>query len=224
MNASDADHKGVGAVSPTTADRITDAARRRFNRQGYASATLAEIAADVGISQGNLTYHFPTKLDLALRLSEAVRVRTETRHAERTSGEVADDYVDHLRFAMEMTWNYRFLMRDPGIFNDIDAIVPPSPILVADFEELRTLIARIGAEGLFRADAQIDHEVFARSLWILSRHWMDYLREMEQCDEIQWADVERGIQHHFAVLLPAMTAAGRRGFLAALDRASAPSN
>ena len=207
-------------MSTTTAERIAEAARRRFNRKGYASTTLTEIAADIGISQGNLTYHFPTKLDLALHLSETVRLRTEARHGRRSPGNVADDYVEHLRFAMDMTWNYRFLMRDRGIFDDADAIVPPSPILVADFEELRELIGRIDDEGLFRADAEVDRDILTRSLWILSRHWMDHLREMEQRDTIEWADVERGIEHHFAVLLPTMTAAGRRRFVAALDRAS----
>ena len=207
-------------MSITTAERIAEAARRRFNRKGYASTTLTEIAADVGISQGNLTYHFPTKLDLALRLSEEVRVRTEARRALHSPGDLADDYLEHLRFAMDMTWNYRFLMRDRGIFDDADAVVPPSPILVAAFEERRELIGRIDDEGLFRADAEVDLDMLARSLWILSRYWMDHLREMEQRDEIDWADVERGIEHHFAVLLPTMKAAGRRRFVAALDRAS----
>lgn len=209
-------------MSSTTAERIADAALRRFNRQGYASTTLTEIADDVGISQGNLTYHFPTKLDLALRLSERVRVRTEARSAARSHGDLADDYVEHLRFSMEMTWNYRFLMRDRGIFDDADAVVPPSPVLVAALEERRELIGRIDEEGLFRADAAVDLDMLARSLWILSRYWMDHLREMEQRDEIEWADVERGIQHHFAVLLPTMTAAGRRRFVSALTRAVPP--
>ena len=62
--------------------------------------------------------------------------------------------------------------------------------------------------------------MLARSLWILSRYWLDHLREMEQRDEIEWEDVERGIEHHFAVLLPSMTADGRRRFIAALGRAS----
>ena len=207
-------------MSTSTAERIADAARRRFNRKGYASTTLTEIAADVGISQGNLTYHFPTKLDLALHLSETVRVRMEAHRAASVPASIADDYVEHLRFAMDMTWTYRFLMRDRGIFDDADAVVPPSPILVADFEELRELIGRVDEEGLFRSDAKVDLDMLTRSLWILSRHWMDHLREMEQRDTIEWADVERGIEHHYAVLLPTMTAAGRRQFVAALDRAS----
>ena len=117
-----------------------------------------------------------------------------------------------------MTWNHRFLMRDRGIFDDADAVVPPSPILVSALEERRSLIARIDGAGLFRADIDIDLDMLARSLWILSRYWMDHLREMEQREEIGWADVERGIRHHFAVLLPTLTAAGRRRFVAALDR------
>jgi AcrR family transcriptional regulator len=207
-------------MASTTAERITDAALRRFNRNGYASTTLAEIASDVGISPGNLTYHFPTKLDLALQLSERVRVLTEARRAEQSSEEVADAYVDRLRFAMELTWTYRFLMRDRGIFEEVDAVVPPSPILVASLNERRELVERIERQGWFRADAEVDIDMLARSLWILSRHWMDHLREMEQRDEIVWGDVQRGIEHHLAVLLPMLTQAGRGAFVDALARLS----
>ncbi len=202
-----------------TADRIADSALRLFNRKGYASTTLTEIAADVGISQGNLTYHFRTKLDLALHLSEAVRVETQARRANLVPGDIADDYVESLRSSMDVTWHYRFFLRDRGIFEDADAVVPPSPIMVASFDERRQLIGRIAGEGLFRSDLELELDVLSRSLWILSRYWMDHLREMEAKDEIEWADVERGIRHHFAVLLPTMTASGRRRFIAALESA-----
>ncbi|MEM7406962.1 MAG: TetR family transcriptional regulator [Pseudomonadota bacterium] len=201
-----------------TAERIADAALRLFNRKGYASTTLAEIAADVGISQGNLTYHFRTKLDLALHLSERVRVVTEGRRAGKAPADLTDEYVGHLLFSMDLTWRYGFLMRDRGIFDDADAVGPPSPILLASFEDRRRLIGRIADAGLFRADPGVDLELLARSLWILSRHWIDHLREMEQCAEPDWPDMERGIRHHFAVLLPNLTAAGRRRFVAALGK------
>lgn len=205
----------------STADRISDTALRLFNRKGYASTTLTEIAHEVGISQGNLTYHFPTKLDLALHLSEQVRLHGERRRASLTPGDIADDYVESLRNAMELSWHYGFLMRDRGIFEPIDAVVPPSPILVAALDERRHLIGRIAQEGLFRTDTEIDLDVLSRSLWILSRHWIDHLREMEAKDEISCDDMQQGIEHHFAVLLPALTAAGRRRFTTALDRVSA---
>ena len=48
-----------------------------------------------------------------------------------------DDYVAQLRFGMELTCDYLFLMRDRGIFDDPDAAGPPSPTLVAALGELR---------------------------------------------------------------------------------------
>ncbi len=200
----------------TTKERIAEAALRRFNRNGYASTTLTEIAADVGISQGNLTYHFPTKLDLALHLSEAVRVHTTERRASASPDDLVVDYVEQLRFALDLTWRFRFLMRDRGIFEDIDALVPPSPILVAAFDDRRRFIQRIAGEGLLRPDPDRDLDVLARSLWIVTRYWMDHLREMEGREELAVDDVERGVRHHFAVLLPTLTDAGRRRFTDAL--------
>ena len=203
----------------STADRIAEAALRLFNQKGYPSTTLTEIAADVGISQGNLTYHFPTKLDLALHLSDVVKRRTEARRAALVPGDIADDYVESLTFALEMSGHYGFLMRDQGIFEPAAAVVPPSPILVASFAERHALIERINDEGLFRADADVEVDVLARSLWVLSRSWMEHLREMEQRETLDDDDVQRGIDHHLAVLLPTLTADGRRRFRSARDRA-----
>jgi hypothetical protein len=60
--------------------------------------------------------------------------------------------------------------------------------------------------------------VLARSLWIVSRYWMDHLREMEGLDQVTWADQERGFQHHFGVLLPYLTASARRDLESAVVR------
>ena len=57
----------------STADRILEAGRRLFNERGYAATSMGDIAAAVGISKGNLTYHFPTKQTLALRLRDNTR-------------------------------------------------------------------------------------------------------------------------------------------------------
>ena len=48
----------------TTCGRILDASRRLFNERGYVGTTTAAIAAEVRITEGNLWYHFRTKLDL----------------------------------------------------------------------------------------------------------------------------------------------------------------
>ena len=205
----------------STADRIVEAGRRLFNEKGYASTTLTEIALAVGISQGNLTYHFPTKRDLVVRLEEEARTRAKTRRANLRPGAIEDDYVEHLLFAMDLTWENRFLLRDRALYTSLPFAKQADSETVADFQELHSLIRRIRKENMFRNDLDPDLKVLTRSLWIVSRYWMDYLRDSEGLDQITWADQERGIQQHFAVLLPCLLAPARRSFEAALERAEA---
>ncbi len=208
------------ALRTTTPERILNASRRLFNDKGYAATTLTEIAAAVGISQGNLTYHFPTKRDLAMRLESDARDQAQSRRAGRQGGAIADDYVDHLLFAMDLTWANRFALQNRAQYVSEDTSLHSDSELSADFRELHELIHRIEKENLFRRDFPIDLEHLTRSLWIVSRYWMDYLREAEGLDKIGWKDQERGIQHHFSVLLPCLTAPARQAFNAALDRQS----
>ncbi len=203
-----------------TAERILEASRRLFNKKGFAATKLTEIADDVGISQGNLSYHFPTKKDLVERLRDEARRRAQERRAALTPGLVADDYVEHLLFGMTLLWENRFIFRDRSQYADASKGWQADPEMAADFEELFALITRIEEEGMFRHDLKVDLQTLTRSLWIVSRYWMDYLHEHEWRDEITWVDQERGIQHHFAVLLPCLTAPARRAFNTALERAS----
>ena len=203
----------------STSDRIAEARRRLFNAKGYAATSLNEIAAEVGISQGNLTYHFPTKRDLALKIEADARRLARTRRKNLRPGNIAQDYVEHLLFAMNLTWNHRFLFRDRTQFaTGMDGRNPESE-LAADFDELHTLLERIDAADMFRRDAVPDLLILARSIWIVSRYWMDYLSEFEGREEITWRDQERGIQHHYALLLPCLTADAKRAFRAALAQA-----
>ncbi|MEQ9517867.1 MAG: TetR family transcriptional regulator [Parvibaculum sp.] len=203
-----------------TAERILDASRRIFNAKGYAATTLTEIAADIGISQGNLTYHFPTKRDLAMRLVADARQQSQARRAAKCPAAIADDYVEHLLFAMDLTWNSRFVLRDRAQLKELLGLGGTDTELSADFNELYQLIRRISKEKLFRHDLEIDLQKLTRSLWIVSRYWMDYLRESEDLEEITWAHQERGIEQHFTVLLPCLTASARKEFNAALAKQS----
>lgn len=203
-----------------TAERIVDAARRRFNEQGYAATSLHQIAASLEISQGNLTYHFPTKRDLVTAMQDDVAERITERRATYRPDSVEDDYVGRLLFFMEITATYRFLLRD-------DAQIEPGPdhqtphrVLVDDFARVRGLLDSIADAGLFRSDIDVDLDVLARALWVLGRYWMDHLNEMELRSEVTRDDQLRGVRHDFAVLLPNLTAAGRRRFEAALERAT----
>jgi hypothetical protein len=157
---------------------------------------------------------------MTMRLEAEARRSMRARRALYRPGRVADDYVEHLLFAMNLTWEHRFLPRDRPQFTDDPNALRPDPDMAADLEELNELLGRIDKKDSFRRDLRIDLRVLARSLWIISRYWMDPLRESEGLGRVTWADQERGVQHHFAVLLPRLAASARREFQAALLRVS----
>ena len=118
----------------TTRDRILDASRRLFNEKGYKATTLAEIAESVGIAQGNLTYHFPTKRDLTTALEKQVRQTVRRARAQARSGSVADDYVELLILAMNHAWEHRFLLRDYAQFTNNPDALRQDPDMAADLD------------------------------------------------------------------------------------------
>ena len=52
------------AGSGPTVERILDGARRILIENGYAAFTTRRVAEAVGMTVGNLTYHFPSKREL----------------------------------------------------------------------------------------------------------------------------------------------------------------
>lgn len=63
-------------VTPLDArKRVLSAAETLFGRQGYNAAKMQEIAAAAGIRQASLYYHFPSKEDLFMAVTEQVFAR-----------------------------------------------------------------------------------------------------------------------------------------------------
>jgi len=201
-----------------TANRILEASRKAFNERGYAGTSVTEIATSLGMSQGNLTYHFPTKRDLAMALEDDVLMLMKHQRTSKKQGRLADDYIDHLLFGMKLTWRYRFLLRDRIHYAGEPVGQRQDSELTRDYEDLVALLERIDQEGQFLENKGIDIEVLSRSLWIVSRYWVDYLRELEGLGQVSWTDQKRGIQHHLAVLFPYLKASARKAFQAALDQ------
>ena len=61
---------GSYAVGRERRARILEAAAERFAERGYHRTPMAKIAADVGLTDGGLLYHFPSKKPLLLAVAE----------------------------------------------------------------------------------------------------------------------------------------------------------
>ncbi len=200
----------------TTRERILEVSRELFNEKGFAATAVSEIAARAGIATGNLTYHFATKRELAAELERRARRQWREAHTRLQTGEIASDYVELVRSGMNRSWENRFLLRDRAQFREGTPARVPDRDMGADLEILKGCLERMSKEGMLRRDLPVDPSVLARSLFVISRYWMDHLRETDGLDRVSWADQERGLRHHFAALFPCLTAAARKEFESAL--------
>ena len=96
-----------------TRDRILECALQLFNRRGEPNVSTLEIANEMGISPGNLYYHFHGKEPLILGLFE--RFEDELTPLLDPPEDVrlaAEDYWLFLHLIVERMAQYRFLFQD----------------------------------------------------------------------------------------------------------------
>ncbi len=200
------------ARGSATRARILETSLRLFNENGYVATALAEIASAVGIAPGNLSYHFPTKRDLAGELEARARNEARARHSFRKEGPVFEDYVEGILVSMDHAWDYRFLMRNTARNAGGRDCRTGDPDLAADLAWIRRQLRRMARRGYFRREFAESIPMLARSLFVVSRYWMDHLHEMEGLDVVSRVDQRRGVEHHLSLLRPCLTAGGRREF------------
>lgn len=190
-----------------TAQRIQEAALALFNRYGEPGVSLTQIAAELGISAGNLHYHFPAKDGLVDTLFD--QYTEALSKLLPAAGEVRDveDAWFFLHSLFERIWAYRFLYRDLNV-------------LLARNRRLETGIQLVFAEqthalqalldGLQRSGAlQLETDAaasLATSQVVLLSYWLsfEYARDPRHALEPEGlqAAVLRGAGHALGLLLP----------------------
>lgn len=161
-----------------TCDRILECALTLFNQQGEPNVSTLEIANEMGISPGNLYYHFHGKEPLIQALFERFQrelapLLDPPAHAQLA----AEDYWLFLHLIVERLANYRFL------FQDLSNLASRLPKLARGMRNLlntikrtlASLLARLDAEGQVVSDTQaLGHLVEQITLTLLFS--LDYQR------------------------------------------------
>src|ERR1700719_5020086 len=96
-----------------TRERIVETSLVMFNRLGAPNVTTADIADEMGISPGNLYYHFRNKDEIIGELFAALERRLDALLDPPVRGVVnVEDLWLFLHLLFESMWDYRFLYRD----------------------------------------------------------------------------------------------------------------
>lgn len=96
-----------------TNERILEQALALFNAHGMGRTSLNRIASELGISSGNLHYHFKTRGHLIARLINRFDCEISPL-VGRNIGQIdgIDDFWLHLHLLFEVCLRYRFILRD----------------------------------------------------------------------------------------------------------------
>src|SRR6266403_3744223 len=96
-----------------TRERIVETSLVMFNRLGEPNVTTADIADEMGISPGNLYYHFRNKDEIIGELFATLERRLDALLDPRVRGVVnVEDLWLFLHLLFEAMWEFRFLYRD----------------------------------------------------------------------------------------------------------------
>ena len=120
-----------------TRARILTAAAQLFEQQGYRSVSMRAIAARLGISVGNLTYHFPHKQDIATALAE--QELTAIILPEEATLPALDGYLRRMLLSLV---DHARMFDDPLLFEDLPGCQ----------QENADRITRLQQQGRFRQE------------------------------------------------------------------------
>ncbi len=198
-----------------TAERILEVTLELFNRFGEPNVSTTLISAELGISPGNLYYHYPAKDELINSLfGRYEKALGELLGASEGVRNVEDAWF-FLHSLFEIIWEYRFLYRD---LNDL---LSKNRMLETHFQSvlkdktraIRNLLAALSRNSAVSMDAR-EVEPTAESMVVVLTYWLsfEYVRDPRHAlepDNAQQA-LMRGAHHVLTLLAPYLESSQRQ--------------
>jgi AcrR family transcriptional regulator len=94
-----------------TRQLLLDRAREMFNEHGLDSVGVRDLARDLDLSPGNVSYYFPRKEDLVAELMSELRERNARNVDAVTAASSLPELLDRYRETFRAQYDYRFIPR-----------------------------------------------------------------------------------------------------------------
>ena len=201
-----------------TAERILEVTLALFNRFGEPNVSTTLISSELGISPGNLYYHYPAKDELINSLFERYeKALSELLQAGDGVRNVEDAWF-FLHSLFEIVWEYRFLYRDLNDLLSKNRLLETrfQAVLKNKIRSVRSLLSGMSRAGAIDLDAR-ELEPTANCMVVLLTYWLsfEYVRDPRHALEPDNAQAAllRGAQHVLNVLAPYLEAGQRQHLL-----------
>ena len=212
-----------------TAERILEVTLDLFNRFGEPNVSTTLISAELGISPGNLYYHYPAKDELINALFNRYdKSLSELLGAVGNVRNVEDAWLFfHMLF--ELIWQHRFLYRD---LNDL---LSKNRKLETHFQHVleQKTQAMVGLLGGLQASGALTMQVreavpTANAMVVLLSYWLsyEYVRDPRNALEPDRAGeaLMRGAFHVLGLLLPYLEPTSRDHLFQLAGKDQAPAD
>jgi AcrR family transcriptional regulator len=162
-----------------TRDRILEASLALFNQQGLAAASTHRIAVELGISPGNLHYHFKAKQLIVGVLFRRFEDRLSACMEAAATADALDDAWLSLHLAFEAIDEYRFVYRDMGVLLDEypDLETRVQALTARSLLASRSLCTGLKDAGIIDASDE-DIEMLAAQIVFAITGWFSFKRLM----------------------------------------------
>lgn len=159
-----------------TRDRILETALAMFNEFGEPTVATTSIAFEMGISPGNLYYHYHSKEQILADLFANFRREIETTlAAPEQRPPHAEDIWLFLHLVFEAIWKYQFLYRD------INDLVSRYHVIEVQFRRVlahkirvaQQILAGLVTAGQMRAQPT-EISTLAENMVLVASYWMSF--------------------------------------------------
>ena len=190
-------------ASPNTRERILQASLALFNAQGLAAASTHRIAAELGISPGNLHYHFKAKQLIVERLFRRFEERLAPLNASVHTVRAIDDLWLSLHLRFEAIDAYRFVYRDMAFLcSEYPALGQRAQALTAqNLIAANSLCEVLATAGVIEATAE-EAQMLALQLVFTTTCWLSFERLIPGREAPQHADPGMAAFYTLALMAP----------------------
>ncbi len=192
-----------------TKEKILATATKIFNKKGYSAVNLKELAQVLGISRGNLTYHFKHKEELLAAIVKEMWEKMGKEKEKTLQVPSFENMHNQTQLYHKFQKEYAFVFLDhhvqnhPVVKDQFKAMIEKT---IADFHTMIAMGIQIGTvktetiPGTYRS--------LALSIWMVSFYWISQQTTRDKVN----TTADYGESIIWGLILPHLTEKGITGF------------
>lgn len=157
----------------STKHHIIESAIALFNEKGYAAVTLFELAKELKMSRGNLTYHFKDKDNLLSTIAQRMWDQMEQERSKTRQLPSFENLQNEVKLYYKYQRQYRFIFTDPHVLKHKIIVKQFRKMTDESIEDIKASIAFSIKLGNMREESYPGlYNNLALTTWMLTFFWL----------------------------------------------------